>query len=77
MNAVFMFSNRAEKGWWWDTELLLKSIAYGLSLIKYWYTNADILKYLQNIKHFIRLKHEIMKKNEYINVTPYPSHQHV
>lgn len=62
MNAVFMFSNRAEKGWWWDTELLLKSIAYGLSLIKYWYTNADILKYLQNIKHFIRLKHEIMKK---------------
>lgn len=62
-----------ERWWWWSTELLSKSIAYGLNMTKPWCTKC---KHLQKIKHFICLKHEIMK-NEYIQATLYPSHQHV
>lgn len=54
-----MFLNGVERWWWWSTELLSKSIAYGLNMTKPWCTKC---KHLQKIKHFICLKHEIMKK---------------
>lgn len=64
--TVFMFLNGVER-WWWSTELLSKSIAYGLNMTKPWCTKC---KHLQKIKHFICLKHEIMKK---MNIYRQPS----